>query len=74
MTFTSGSTRAFERMMKDVPGFDHFETKKNTGVCPECKNCRFHRPQWKHQCCVYSVCPYSGKQAISTLRPVSAAK
>ena len=41
---------AFEALMKDTPGYD--------GILPECRNCRFHRPLWKYQSCVFEECPY----------------
>ena len=57
MYFTSGSDRAFERLMKDTPGFDHFDSGQ-AGAPEDCGTCRFYRPHWKHQFCVYAECPY----------------
>ncbi len=34
---------AFEALMKDTPGFDHYDSGYD-GILPECRNCRFHRP------------------------------
>ena len=57
MYFTSGSDRAFERLMQDTPGFDHFDSGQ-AGAPEDCGTCRFYRPHWKHQFCVYAECPY----------------
>ena len=61
MYFTSGSDRAFEQLMQGKPGFDHYDSGE--AVTPEdCGTCRFYRPHWKYQFCVYAECPYqSGK-------------
>ena len=57
MYFTSGSDRAFEQLMQDKPGFDHYDSGE--AVTPEdCGTCRFYRPHWKYQFCVYAECPY----------------
>ncbi len=37
------------------------------GCLPECRNCRFHRPNWIYNTCYYDYCPYSMKR-ISTRR------
>ena len=57
MYFTSGSDRAFEQLMQSKPGFDHYDSGE--AVTPEdCGTCRFYRPHWKYQFCVYAECPY----------------
>ena len=57
MHFTSGSDRAFEQLMQGKPGFDHYDSGE--AVTPEdCGTCRFYRPHWKYQFCVYAECPY----------------
>ena len=57
MYFTSGSDRAFEQLMQGKPGFDHYDSGEV--VTPEdCGTCRFYRPHWKYQFCVYAECPY----------------
>ena len=63
MYFTSGSDRAFEQLMQGKPGFDHYDSGE--AVTPEdCGTCRFYRPHWKYQFCVYAECPYQpGKNA-----------
>lgn len=43
MYFTSGQNRAFERLMQEKPGFDHY--KGGGANAPEdCGSCRFYRP------------------------------
>ena len=57
MYFTSGSDQAFEQLMQTRPGTDHFDSGE--AVTPEdCGTCRFYRPHWKYQFCVYGECPY----------------
>ena len=57
MYFTSGQDRAFERLMQEKPGFDHY--KGGGANAPEdCGSCHFYRPDWKYQYCVYAECPY----------------
>lgn len=57
MYFTSGSDRAFEQLMQGKPGFDHYDSGE--AITPEdCGTCRFYRPHWKYQFCVYAECPY----------------
>ena len=57
MYFTSGNDRAFEQLMQGKPGFDHYDSGE--AVTPEdCGTCRFYRPHWKYQFCVYAECPY----------------
>ena len=57
MYFTSGSDRAFEQLMQTRPGADHFDSGE-AGVPEDCGTCRFYRPHWKYQFCVYEECPY----------------
>ena len=57
MYFTSGTDRAFEQLMQERPGADHFDSGE--AVTPEdCGTCRFYRPRWKYQFCVFEECPY----------------
>ena len=69
MYFTSGSDRAFEQLMQGKPGFDHYDSG-HEGILPECRKCRFHRPFWKYQSCVYELCPYSHEK-LSTRRDIN---
>lgn len=55
--FSSGCSVAFEALMQETP-YDHFDSGCD-GICPECRSCKFHRPQWKYQSCVFAECPYS---------------
>ncbi len=57
MYFTSGSDRAFEQLMQGKPGFDHYDSGE-AGTPEDCGTCRFYRPHWKYQFCVYAECPY----------------
>lgn len=57
MYFTSGSDRAFEQLMQERPGADHFDNGE-AGAPEDCGTCRFYRPHWKYQYCVYEECPY----------------
>ena len=57
MYFTSGSDRAFESFMQGKPGFDHYDSG-DAGASEGCGDCRFYRPDWKYQFCVYAECPY----------------
>ena len=62
MYFTSGSDRAFEQLMQTRPGADHFDSGE-AGAPEDCGTCRFYRPHWKYQFCVYEECPYEDLQA-----------
>lgn len=64
--FTAGRLQAFEALMQDAPGFNHYDSGFD-GICSECRSCRFHRPLWKYQSCVFAECPYS-PVALSTRR------
>ena len=57
MYFTSGDDRAFEQLMQERPGADHFDNGE-AGAPEDCGTCRFYRPYWKYQFCVYAECPY----------------
>ena len=82
MYFTSGSDRAFEQIMQTRPGADHFDNGE-AGAPEDCGTCRFYRPQWKYQFCVYAECPYPvsythldvykrqpSERAVAGLRPL----
>ena len=57
MYFTSGQDRAFERLMQEKPGFNHYDGG-GANAPEDCGSCRFYRPDWKYQYCVYAECPY----------------
>lgn len=60
-----GSIKAFEAMMKETP-YSRYDSGCE-GITPECRTCRFHRPYWKYQSCVFEECPYSTNK-LSTRR------
>lgn len=57
MKFTYGKDRAFEMLMQQAPGFDRYESPCASEY-KGCGDCRFYRPHWNYQFCVYAVCPY----------------
>ena len=57
MYFTSGQDRAFERLMQEKPGFDHYDGG-GADAPEDCGTCRFYRPDWKYQFCQFAECPY----------------
>ena len=63
---TAGDLQALELLMQTTPGFEHFDSGTD-GILPECRSCRFHRPFWKYQSCVFVECPYCCKP-VSTLK------
>ena len=68
MYFTSGQNRAFERLMQEKPGFDHYDDG-GADAPEDCGTCRFYRPDWKYQFCVYAECPYQpGKLTAQVLQ------
>ena len=69
MYFTSGQDRAFERLMQEKPGFDHYDGG-GANAPEDCGSCHFYRPDWKYQYCVYAECPYQpGKlTALATVK------
>lgn len=63
--YLKGTIVAFELMMKETP-YSRYDSGCD-GIMPECRSCRFHRPYWKYQTCVFEECPYS-KSTVSTRR------
>ena len=63
---TAGDLQALELLMQTTPGFEHFDSGAD-GILPECRSCRFHRPFWKYQSCVFAECPYC-RNPVSTLK------
>ena len=63
MYFTSGQDRAFERLMQEKPSFDHYDGG-GANAPEDCGSCRFYRPDWKYQYCVYR-----GRQPENGPRP-----
>ena len=62
--YPKGCSLAFEVLMRETP-YSHFDSGCE-GITPECRTCRFHRPHWKYQSCVFAECPYCCKP-VSTL-------
>ena len=52
MYFTEGKQRAFELLMQQKPGFDRYQSGCARGN-EDCGTCRFYRPQWKYEFCVF---------------------
>ncbi|MCU6785317.1 hypothetical protein OCV46_15550 [Anthropogastromicrobium aceti] len=66
MYFTEGKQRAFELLMQQKPGFDRYQSGCARGN-EDCGTCRFYRPQWKYEFCVFKECPYChGKRTRKT--------
>lgn len=58
---------AFEMLMKENDPVRKKHDSCVEGILPECRTCRFHRPNWKYETCVYKSCPYS-LEKVSTRR------
>ena len=67
---TAGDLQALELLMQTTPGFEHFDSGAD-GILPECRSCRFHRPHWKYQSCVFAECPYCCNPVSTVPFPVS---
>ena len=63
--YPKGCAKAFEVLMQETPN-THYDSGCD-GICPECRSCKFHRPYWKYQSCVFEECPYS-PHSLSTRR------
>lgn len=73
MQFTNGGHRAFESLMKDRPGSDHYDSGVD-GPFPECRTCRYHRPYRNDRYCRYAQCPYSPGRMTAISKGNPAAK
>ena len=66
MFFMSDEGRAFELLMQQKPGFDRYQSGC-AGSNEDCGTCRFYRPHWKYEFCVFKECPYCpGKRTRKT--------
>ncbi len=66
MFFTENKKRAFELLMRQKPGFERFQSGC-AGDDEDCNACRFYRPNWKYDFCVFKECPYCpGKRTRKT--------
>ena len=63
--------QAFGLLMREAPNQDHYDSGCD-GICPECRTCRYHRPFWRHQTCVFEYCPYGRlrKAYLKMHRPI----
>lgn len=52
--YLKGTIVAFELMMQETP-YSRYNSGCD-GIMPECRSCRFHRPYWKYQTCVFEEC------------------
>ena len=57
---------AFKALMSENDSNSRKYDSGYEGVLPECRTCRFHRPYWKYQSCVFQACPYTSTP-LSTL-------
>ena len=51
-----GKQRAFELLMQQKPGFDRYQSGC-AGDDEDCGTCRFYRPGWKYEFCVFKSVP-----------------
>lgn len=58
---------AIEALMREC-GNNKFDSGED-GLFEECRSCRFHRPYSSVQTCIFSVCPYSDRQASTRKQP-----
>lgn len=70
--FTEKEHRAFERLMKGKPGFDHYDSKV-PGADEDCRTCRSYRPGWKDRFCEYQECPFAPGRSTALAPPAFAA-
>lgn len=63
--FSNREHRAFERMMQEKPGHDHYDSGVD-GKYPECRRCLYHQPYRRDRFCRYSLCPFAPER--STVR------
>jgi len=56
--FTQGSSRAFERLMQQKPGHDHYDSGED-GKYEECRTCRSFRSEQIDRFCEFEECPFA---------------
>lgn len=66
--FTEKEHRAFERLMKGKPGFDHYNSNI-AGADEDCRTCRSYRPVWKDRFCEYQECPFAPGRSTARASP-----
>ena len=57
MSFTDGSMCAIEALMRETPGYNHYDDGCD-GRYPECRNCQYHTPYSSRGDCIFDECPY----------------
>ena len=68
MYFTNGDHRAFESLMQDRPGSDHYDSGAD-GPYPECRGCREHQPYRRDRFCRYVECPFTPGRSTTRAGP-----
>lgn len=68
MYFTSGDHRAFESLMQDRPGSDHYDSGVD-GPYLECRGCREHQPYRRDRFCRYVECPFTPGRSTTRAGP-----
>lgn len=58
---------AIEALMKE--GCNSKRDSGEDGLFEDCRSCRFHRPYYTGQTCVFAVCPYSTQQVSTRKKP-----
>ena len=66
--FTEKEHRAFERLMKGKPGFDHYNSNI-AGADEDCRTCRSYRPEWRDRFCEYQECPFAPGRSTARASP-----
>ena len=66
--FTNGDHRAFESLMQDRPGSDHYDSGVD-GPYPECRECREHQPYRRDRFCRYVECPFTPGRSTARAGP-----
>lgn len=66
--FTDQEHRAFERMMQETPGFDHYDSGEKDAP-PECRDCHSYRPDRQDRYCEYPECPFEPGRSTARESP-----
>ena len=83
--FSNREHRAFERMMQEKPGHDHYDSGVDgkypecdsgvDGKYPECRRCLYHQPYRRDRFCRYTLCPFAPERStVRTEEEVKARK
>lgn len=71
--FSNREHRAFERMMQEKPGHDHYDSGVD-GKYPECRRCLYHQPYRRDRFCRYTLCPFAPERSTVRTRGGEAGK